>query len=345
MEKIRLGKTGLMVSSLGLGGIPIQRLSEEGAVEVVKRCLDLGINFIDTADVYGRSEEYIGKAISGLSERPVISTKSDYGSPESVESNLNQSLERLGMGCIDLYLFHAVSNFETYEKVIDPDGPMSVVRNAMAKGKIKHFGMSTHSMEVAQEAVKSGIFEAIMFPFNYVTCEAEKELLPQARDNDVGFIAMKPLNAGMIKNIDIAFKYLRKIPDIVAIPGIGKIEEINEIIEFYNSPPNMTKAEEQKMLQLREKLGKRFCRRCGKCNICPEGIPVGLVMDSPGFMEAMEPERKFSDHFVEEMESVADCTRCGDCEDICPYDLPVMDIIQEYAGLYQSQRREYMASL
>jgi predicted aldo/keto reductase-like oxidoreductase len=343
MEKIRLGKTGLMVSQLGLGGIPIQRLSEEKALAVVRKCLDLGMNFIDTADNYGKSEEYIGKAISGRSEKPIISTKTDYG--KDVESQINQSLHRLGVESIDLYLFHGVSNFDTFQKVTTPDGPISVVRKAIKAGKVKHVGISSHSMEVAKEAVKSGIFEAIMFPFNFVTCEAADELLPLARANDVGFIAMKPLNAGMIKNIALAFKYLRRFPDIIAIPGIGKIKEINEIIQLYQGSMNMTEVEEREMLQLKDKLGKRFCRRCGDCgDICPEGIRVAFIMDSPGFLEAMDPEVKFSDRFITEIDRVATCTRCGECEERCPYGLPVMELIKEYADLYQSERRKYLAS-
>lgn len=345
MEKIRLGRTGMMVSPLGLGGIPIQRLPEDEAVAVVRRCLELGVNFIDTADVYGRSEEYIGKAISGLSERPFIATKSDYGSRQTVAANLDQSLKRLGVDCIDLYQFHAVSDPDTLAKVIDPDGPMAVIREAMAAGVIKHLGISSHSLKVAGEAVKTGIFETVMFPFNFVLREAADELIPLARANDVGFIAMKPLNAGLIDEVPIAFKYLRRFPGIITIPGMEKIEQVEEIAAFYQGPPQMAEAETQRMLRLQEELGKRFCRRCGDCNICPEGIPVAMVMDVRGMMKSMAPEVLFGEHFSAGMDNLDKCTWCGECERICSYGLPVMELIKENAGIYRAEKEKYMASL
>jgi predicted aldo/keto reductase-like oxidoreductase len=341
MKMIRLGKTDMMVSQLGLGGIPIQRVSEDEAVAVVRRCLDLGITVIDTADVYTNSEERIGKAISGWREGLAIATKSDYGTRQEVESHLKQSLKRLGVASIDLYQFHGVSDFDTYAKVIDPNGPMAAVQGAKKAGVVKHIGISSHSMDVAKKAVKSGLFETIMFPFNFVTCEAADELLPLTREHDVGFIAMKPLHGGMLENVTIAFKYLLQFPDVITIPGIERIDEIDEIIQVYQGPWQMTEAEQSEMQRLREELGTRLCRRCGYCQPCPEEIPIAMVMDIKCLLKGMPPQFVFSDRFANGLEKAASCTKCGECEEKCPYDLPVMELMEEYVSLYQEKKRKY----
>lgn len=341
MEKIRLGKTNMMVSKLGLGGIPIQRVPEDEAVAVVRRCIDLGITFIDTADVYTNSEERIGKAISGRREGLTIATKSDYGTHQELESHLKQSLKRLGVTSIDLYQFHGISNFDTYAKVIDPDGPMAMVREAKRTGLVKHIGITTHSIDVAKEAVKSGFFETIMFPFNFVTCEAADELLPLTREHDVGFIAMKPLHGGMIQNVTIAFKYLFQFPDVVCIPGIERVQEIDEIIQVFQEPWQMTTAEQDEMKRLREELGTRFCRRCDYCQPCPEEIPISMVMDTKCLLNGMPPEHVFSERFANVLEKAANCTKCGECEKKCPYGLSIIELIDEYVNLYQVEKRKY----
>lgn len=206
MEKIRLGRTEMMVSKLGFGGIPIQRVSEDEAVAVVRRCLELGITFIDTANRYTNSEERIGKAISGQREGIIIATKSNALTREEIKDHLKLSLKQLRVESIDLYQFHNISDANALKAVLEPNGPMAVVQEAKRAGLVKHIGVSSHSMGTAKELVKSDRFETILFPFNFITCEAADELLPLARKHDVGFIAMKPLAGGMLDNVTIAFK-------------------------------------------------------------------------------------------------------------------------------------------
>jgi aryl-alcohol dehydrogenase-like predicted oxidoreductase len=186
MEKIRLGKTGMMISQLGFGGIPIQRDSEDEAIAVIRRCLELGITFIDTANGYTTSEERIGQAISGRRPELILATKSGARTADGIEQHLKLSLERLRVKYIDLYQFHGVSDFKALEMVLDPRGPMAVVEEAKKKGIIKHIGITSHSMDVAKEAVKTDRFETIMFPLNFITNEAADQLLPLAREHDVG---------------------------------------------------------------------------------------------------------------------------------------------------------------
>jgi len=339
MDKVRLGKSGLMVTRIGFGGIPIQRLSEEDAIAVVRRCLDLGINFIDTANAYTNSEEKVGKAISGRYEGLIVATKSTSRQADGIRAHLEQSLKKLKVDCIDLYQFHGVNDLDTYDKVVNE--LLDMLEEERKKGKVKHIGITSHSMDVAKKAVESGRFETIMFPFNFVTSEPAEELLPLCRENDVGFIAMKPLAGGMLENATVAFKYLLQFPDVVPIPGIEQLHEIDEIIQIVNAPWELTEGEKVEMQRLRDVLGTKFCRRCDYCQPCSQGIPISMVMTSPSFLRRLPPERVFTGRIDDGLEKAALCTKCGDCEPRCPFNLPIRDMIEENYSLYAQNKGRY----
>ncbi len=341
MEKIRLGRTNMMVSRLGFGGIPIQRLSEDDAVDVVGRCIDLGATFIDTANAYSTSEERIGKAIAGRRAGLYLATKSTARDREGVERHLNKSLEKLGVDYIDLYQFHGVSSTADLEGVLDPNGPRAVVEEARKAGKIRHIGITSHSMDTAIAAVKTDQFETIMFPFNFVANEAAEELLPLAREHDVGFIAMKPLAGGMLDNATIAFKYLLQFRDLVHIPGIERKSEFEEIVKILSGPKEMTEEETAEMQRLRDELGTSFCRRCDYCLPCPQQIPLSMVMNMKAFVKRMPGERVFTGGIAGSMERATTCNECGDCLERCPYDLPIPDMIAELVEWYDAAKGEF----
>jgi predicted aldo/keto reductase-like oxidoreductase len=341
METVRLGKTEMVVSKLGMGSVPLQRTSDREGIAIVGKCLDSGVTFFDTADNYTTSEGRIGKAVRGRREGVVLATKTDCGTRQAVEHNLKQSLKRFGVASIDLYQFHGVNDFETYAKVIDPDGPMAAVREAKRGGVIKHFGITSHQIDVAREAIKSRLFETIMFPFNFVASESEKELLPLARQYDVGFIAMKPLAGGFIENATIAFKYLFQFPEVVSIPGVQRISEVDELVRLASGPWQMTAAEQSEMQRLKKELDTRVCRRCDYCLPCPKGVPIALIMDVVCRLKNMPRQRVFVESTANEIEKIADCNRCGECEKRCVYGLPVMERLQEYASLYLAERKKY----
>ena len=345
MHKVRLGRTEMMVSRLGFGGIPIQRVSEDEAVAVVRRCLELGINFIDTANAYTTSEERIGKAISGRREGLILATKSQSRSRNGVERHLKLSLQNLGVESIDLYQFHGINDFKDLDRVLDPNGPLVLLEEAKNAGQIKHIGITSHQIDVAKEAVKSDRFETIMFPFNFVTCEPAEELLPLAREHDVGFIAMKPMAGGMLDNVTLAFKYLLQFPDVVPVVGIEKVREIEEIVRVLDGAWPMTEAEQHEIQMLREELGTRFCRRCDYCQPCTEEIPISTVMVSQSFARRMPPERIFTGWIAEALEKAASCTECGECEERCPYHLPIREVIADRAQWYQEEKKKYEEQL
>jgi len=337
VKKIRLGKTDLMVTQIGFGGIPIQRLSDKDAVNVVRRCLDLGINFIDTANGYSTSEERIGKAIKGRRDDVFIATKTIARTHEEIEKNLDLSLERLGTDYIDIYQFHGVNDQETLDKILDPeDGLKNTFEKAKKAGKIRHIGITSHKMDAVKAQVKTGYFETVMFPFNFITCEPADELLPLCREYDVGFINMKPMAGGMLEDASVAFKYLFQFPDIAMIPGIEKVSEIEEIVSLYEGSHEMTAAEIEKMEQLREELGTRFCRRCEYCQPCQQEIPIAMLMAFPSFVKRLPPDWYLKNPRIPGMmEKAIECIECGECETKCPYNLPIREMIKESYNLFQ----------
>ncbi len=341
MEKMRLGRTNMMVSKLGFGGIPIQRLNEEEAITVVIRCLDLGVTFLDTANAYSTSEERIGKAVSGQRGEVFIATKTGARNREGVEQHLSLSLKRLG-GYIDLYQFHGVSNLENLDMVLAPQGPLAAVREAQKAGLVRHVGITSHQIDAAKKAVESDCFETIMFPFNFIVYQEASELLDLARKHDVGFIAMKPLAGGMLDNATLAFRYLFQFPDVVAIPGIEKTSEIEEIVGVLDEPWAMTEAEQREMERLREELGDRFCHRCDYCQPCNEEILISTVLTVRSFAKRLPTERLFTAQQIQLMDKAANCTQCGECEERCPYHLPIAEMIEEQVEWYQEQRKRYL---
>lgn len=343
MEKMKLGRTGLVVSRLGFGGIPIQRDTEEDAISVVKRCLDLGITYIDTANGYTTSEERIGKAVAGRRDKVVIATKTGARTREDAEKHLALSLKRLQTDYIDIYQFHGVNNTKHLEAVLEPNGLLAFAEEAKKAGKVRHIGITSHQMDIAKKAIATDKFETIMFPFNVVTDEAAAQLLPLARQHDVGFIAMKPLAGGMLDNARICFKYLFQYHDVLSIPGIEKPQEIEEIVEILEKSPRMTAAEKSEMARMKEELGHRFCHRCDYCQPCTMNIPISTVLTSASFAKRLPEERFFTEMVAKAMEAAAQCADCGECEQRCPYQLPIREMLNEQVEWFDAKRKEYAA--
>ena len=341
METIRLGKTNMIISRLGFGGIPIQRVTEDEAIAVVRKCLERGITFLDTANAYTTSEERIGKAIARQRDRLTIATKTGARDRAGAEKHLKLSLQHLQTKYIDLYQFHGVNDLKSLDMVLSLDGPMTMAKEAKRAGTIRHIGITSHQMDVAKKAIQSDLFETIMFPFNFITHEASDQLLPLARKHNVGFIAMKPLAGGMLSNITIAFKYLLQFPDIVAIPGIEKVPEIEEIVQVFKGSREITQTEQLEMQRLRKELGTKFCHRCDYCQPCNNEIQISNVLTINSFAKRLPADRLFSGWLVGAMEKASNCTECGECEERCPYHLPIREMIAQNVKWYHDEKKKY----
>jgi len=341
MEQVRLGKTELAVSRVGFGGIPIQRLTEADAVRVVQACLDLGINFIDTANGYTTSEERIGKALAatpGRREQVVIATKTGARDKAGAQAHLELSLQRLQTDYVDLWQFHGVSTPQALEQVLGPGGAMEAALAAQRAGTVRHIGVSSHSMEVALKMVPMGCFESLQFPFNFVTREPADELLPLCQAHDLGFIAMKPFAGGLLGKANLSIKWLLQFEGVVPDPGIETVDEMAEIAGILEGPLELTPRERGEIQDMRDELGTRFCRRCEYCQPCPQEIRISTVMNLRSFYKRFPPERFFSGRFAETVEKAKTCLECGDCEERCPYHLPIREMLVESVAFYESVR-------
>jgi predicted aldo/keto reductase-like oxidoreductase len=341
MKSVRLGRTGLQVSRIGFGGIPIQRPTEPEAIRIVRRCYEWGVTIFDTANGYSTSEERIGKALAGQRDRVIIATKTPARDRATALEHLELSLRRLNVEVIDLWQLHNVSTFEVYEQLLGPGGALEAARQALEAGKIRHIGLSSHSLDVALKAVVSGHFETIQFPLNFVSDEAASELVPLAREHDVGFIAMKPFAGGNLRDANLAIKYLLQFENVVPDPGVEMVEQIEEIVAIVNSGSwALTPQEWQKMVGIRTELGTRFCRQCGYCMPCPQQVNISSVMITQ-IMWKLWPRELFRDPnwwFSKAVETGRNCVECGECEEKCPYQLPIRTTIVENIAFLESVR-------
>jgi predicted aldo/keto reductase-like oxidoreductase len=337
VKQIRLGKTGLTVSRVGFGGIPIQRLSEMEAVSVVRGCLDLGVTFIDTAHGYTTSEERIGKAIAGRREGLVLATKTPARDRATAQEHIELSLRRLGVDRIDLLQLHGVSSHDELEAVLGPGGALEALQAARDRDQIGHIGFSSHSMDIAQEGIRTGHFETLQFPFNFIATEPADQLVPLVREADMGFIAMKPMGGGILERADLAFKYLLQFSGVVPDPGIERLSEMEEIKLLVEGEHSLGTADWVEIEAIRQEVGTRFCRRCNYCQPCPQGIPISAVLSYRSTWKRMPPESTLGEAWKRNMELAESCLECGECEARCPYDLPIRMLLKDNIAFFEAE--------
>lgn len=324
-----LGKTGLEVSVIGFGGIPVQRTSYEEARDSILKAEALGINFIDTAKGYTVSEEYIGKALEGSRDQWILSTKSMARDRESMTRDIESSFVNLKTDYIDVYHVHNVRNLDEYEKVMSEDGAYSVISDYVAKGKIGHIGFTTHNKDMLAMAIERGKFETIMFPYNIVEHQAG-EAFKRARELNIGVIAMKPLAGGVITDAALALRYIIENGDVAcAIPGMASLQEVIDNAWVAENFQPLSDAEREDARKIAKALGTQFCRRCGYCGPCPVGIDIPTMFLLKGYKERYGLEKWSIDRYFGLKARAKDCIECGQCEERCPYDLPIRSMLKE----------------
>jgi len=334
MRKVRLGKTDLMVSEIGFGGIPIIPLSFEAAVKVVSHGFDRGITFFDTANMYGDSEKKIGQALEPVRDSVLLATKTLKRDGEGAAKHISYSLDNLRTDHIDIYQLHSLSDEKALEKVLASGGAYGAVREAQREGKIRFIGFSSHDIATSLKACRTGHFSTIQFPFNFIESDPADELFKVAREQDMGIIAMKPLGGGLLDRADLCFKFLQQNPDVVPIPGFSSIEEVDEIIALYLSPKPLTGDDHREIEKIRSELGKTFCHRCGYCVPCEQGVKIPEVMSFRSNSKRLAPAIVIL-MGKDPMESAENCNECGECLEKCPYKLPIPEVLQENLGAYK----------
>jgi uncharacterized protein len=316
------------------------RLTKKGGIKMVKEVLNMGINFIDTANAYGDSEEKIGESIKDFSrEDLVISSKSEARGKKNFLENINLSLKRLSTDYIDIYHLHGVNSKEILGEVMDSDGAYFGLLNAIEMGKVRYAAFSSHSIPLAIEILKSGKFQITQIPINFVDTEAEEELIPLSQKLNIGFIAMKPMGGGLLNDANLAFRYLAQFKGIIPDPGIEKIEEMEEIIKIINNPRSLTDSEKKKIKRIRSELGNEWCHRCEYCMPCPQNIPISTVLEVKSMVKRI-PLSEIIQFMDEAMEKVNNCTECEECIPKCPYNLKIPKLLKKNQAFWYKYKSE-----
>jgi predicted aldo/keto reductase-like oxidoreductase len=329
MDKVRFGKTGLMVSRVAFGGIPIMRISKAEAVRIVREAIGLGINFIDTAQGYADSEEKIGEAIKGTKrEDLVIASKSPAKDKKTFTEQLDLSLKRLGIDYIDIYQLHNASSKSQKEAVFGPGGAMEGLEEAVKAGKVRFPGFSSHSVSIAMEIMKAGKFASVQLPFNYIDTEAAEKAIPLAKELDMGFIAMKPMGGGLLNDAALSFRFLGQYDNIVPDPGFEKLEEVREIAGIVKRRESLSAEDKKEIEKQRLEMGASWCHRCDYCQPCSQDIHISAILCLKSAFKRMPPDRARG-MVGAAVEKAKSCTECGVCITRCPYHLNIPVLLKE----------------
>lgn len=336
MRKVRLGRTGLMVSKTSFGALPIQRVSFDEASRLLNHAYENGINLFDTANAYSDSEEKIGYALSHVRDKIIISTKSYINDGlEAVKKNLGESLRRMKTDYIDIYQLHnpaALPSDDIYEFLL----------RAKEAGKIRYIGITNHRPSIAIEAVKSGLFDTLQFPFCILSGDKEREIVELCEKEDVGFLAMKAMSGGLITNTRAAFAFLDTFKNVVPLYGVQRMEELEEWLSYEKDPPAFDDEVVAAIEKQREELGADFCRGCAYCMPCPQGIEIwnsariSLLIGRAPYQDFM------SDEWRAKMDLIENCTNCRKCASQCPFGLDTPALLkrelERYNELYKKLR-------
>lgn len=333
MEYRELGKTGLRISKLGFGGIPIQKIDEEGTKKLVQRLLETGVNYIDTARGYTVSEAYLGYALEGIRDHFVLATKSMGRTKEAMAEDIDISLKNLRTDYIDLYQIHNPSVAD-FEKVMAPGGALEALQEAKEAGKIGHIGVTLHAVELFQKAVELDWVETIMFPYNIVETQGE-DLIALCAQKNIGFIAMKPLAGGAIENATLALRFIAENPNVsVVIPGMAEETEILQNLQAVCDATPLSDEELQQIQQVRDSLGTNFCRRCNYCAPCTAGIPISAMFLMEGYYSRYDLKQWATVRYEGMPKTASDCVGCGVCESRCPYNLPIRQMLKKVEAIF-----------
>ncbi len=319
MQKVRLGRSGLVVPRNGFGALPIQRISQADAVRLVRRALDGGMYYFDTARFYTDSEEKLGIALEGRRNEVIISTKTGATTAEGFRKDLETSLRLLRTDHVDLYQFH---NLPFCPKPGDGSGLYEAMEQAVREGKVLHIGITNHRQRVAMEAIESGLYETLQYPFSYLASQADIDIVQRTLASDMGFICMKGLSGGLITHSAAAYAWLAQY-EVAPIWGIQKETELDEWLSYQDNPPALT----ADMLQLIEKdrreLSGDFCRGCGYCQPCTVGIQIQDCNRMSLFLQRAPHSVYVTDSWRREMDKIDLCVHCNLCKSRCPYSLDI----------------------
>ena len=339
MQKVTLGRSGLVVPRNGFGALPIQRIPMEDAVRLIRRALDGGMYYFDTARFYTDSEEKLGVALEGRRNEVIISTKTGATTADAFWRDLETSLRLLRTDYVDLYQFH---NLAFCPKPGDGSGLYEAMLEAKKQGKIRHIGITAHKIGVAEECIASGLFETLQFPFSYISSDRDLALAEKCKEAGMGYIAMKGLAGGMLTNVRACHAFMKQYDNVVPIWGIQHMEELRQWLRVAEEDPDMDEELAAFIKQERQELSGSFCRSCGYCMPCPMGIEIrncarmNMLLRRSPWQPYMSPE------WQAKMNKIEDCIGCRRCSSRCPYQLDTPNLLKymlkDYREFYEAHK-------
>jgi len=333
MQKIRLGRTDLQVTRTAFGALPIQRVDMATATTILRRAVELGVNFFDTARGYSDSEEKLGAALTDVREDVIIATKVPGRDRASVLELLETSLAKLRTDRVDILQLHNPGDLP------DPDDPESAYAGlieARGQGKTRFIGITNHRLDNAVAAAESGLYDTIQYPVSPLSAEKDLEFVSLCQARDVGVIAMKALSGGLVRNVEGAFAFFRQFEHVAAIWGIQRMSELEQFAALEADPPALDDAMRESIRADREELGADFCRGCGYCLPCPNGIEVPMAARMKYLLRRSPSARLLTADWQERMRRIEQCTECGQCRQRCPYELDTPTLLRKMLEDYET---------
>ena len=326
MDYVTLGRTEIKVCKNGFGALPIQRLSFDSAKEILLHAYNNGINFFDTARFYTDSEEKIGYALSDVRDKIYIATKTAAQNADDFWKDLNTSLNNMKTDYIDIYQFH---NPSFCPKPNDGTGLYEAMLEAKAQGKIRFIGLTNHRLAVAQEAIDSGLYDTIQFPFCYLATDKDIAIVENCKKNNLGFIAMKGLSGGLITNSAAAYAFMAQYDNVLPIWGVQRMSELNEFLSYNTNSPSVTGEIKELIDNDRKMLAGEFCRGCGYCMPCPVGIEINNCARMSLLLRRSPSELQLTPAVQAKMKKIENCLHCNQCKSKCPYGLDTPKLLEE----------------
>ncbi|MBR5180694.1 MAG: aldo/keto reductase [Clostridiales bacterium] len=323
MRTIRLGKTGITVPQNAFGALPIQRVSEEEAVSLLRNAYDGGMRFFDTARAYTDSEVKVGKAFEGMRDKVFISSKTQATTREKFEEDLDTTLTNLKTDYLDIYQLHCAAKCYTEE-----DDIYQCLVEAKAKGKIRHIGITAHKIGVAEDIVRSGLYETLQFPFSYLASDRDIVLVQSCKEADMGFIAMKGLSGGLLTDSKACMAFMSQY-DVLPIWGIQRQTELDEWLSFFENDVKMTGKLKAVIEKDRIELLGDFCRGCGYCMPCTMDITINQCARMSQMIRRAPSQNWLTDHWQKEMMKIDSCVNCYMCKTRCPYELDIPNLLRK----------------
>ena len=326
MDYVTLGRTEIKVCKNGFGALPIQRISFDSAKEILLHAYNNGINFFDTARFYTDSEEKIGYALSDVRDKIYIATKTAAQNADDFWKDLNTSLNNMKTDYIDIYQFH---NPSFCPKPNDGTGLYEAMLEAKAQGKIRFIGLTNHRLAVAQEAIDSGLYDTIQFPFCYLATDKDIAIVENCKKNNLGFIAMKGLSGGLITNSAAAYAFMAQYDNVLPIWGVQRMSELNEFLSYNTNPPSVTGEIKELIDNDRKMLAGEFCRGCGYCMPCPVGIEINNCARMSLLLRRSPSELQLTPAVQAKTKKIENCLHCNQCKSKCPYGLDTPKLLEE----------------